>query len=112
MVIAAKVRTVEERAEERDSLTAVWRNRGKDACTGEKDNGEIPRRRYSAKVARSRAREVWAVERQIDERRNGVIVAKVRTVEEHADERDSLTAVLCKDDKDAHKGGTDKGKIS
>ena len=101
---------MEERAEERDSLTAVWRNRGKDACKGGKNNGEIPRRRYIAKVARSRAREVWAVERQIHERRNGVIVAKVRTVEEHADERDSLTAVLCKDDKDAHKGGTDKGK--
>ena len=52
------------------------------------------------------------MERQIDERRNVVIVAKVRTVEEHADERDSLMTVLCKGDKDAHKGGTDKGKIS
>ena len=109
-VIAAKVRTMEERAEERDSWTAAWCKGDKDAHRGGTDNGEIRRWPSGAKVARSRAREVWAVERQIHERRNGVIVAKVRTVEEHADERDSLTAVLCKDDKDAHKGGTDKGK--
>ena len=37
--------------------------------------------------------------------RNGVIAAKVQTVEEQVDERDSLMAVWCKGGKDACKGG-------
>ena len=40
----AKVRTVEEQAEEGDLLTAVGFKDGKDACKGGADNGEILRR--------------------------------------------------------------------
>jgi len=50
-------------------------------------------------------------ERQIHERRSGVIAAKVRTVEEQADERYAWTAVWCEGSKDACKGGTDKGEM-
>ena len=110
-IIAAKVRTVEEQAGVRGSLKAVWCRGGKDACKSGTDNGEISRRWYSAKAARIRAREVRAVERQIHERRIGVIAAKVRTVEEQAEARDSLRAVWCTHGKDTCKGGTDNGEI-
>jgi len=91
----AKVRTVEEHADERAILMVVWCKGEKDAHKGGTDNEEILRRRYGPKAARSQAREVRAAERQIHERWNGHIAAKVRTVEEQAEERYSLTAVWC-----------------
>jgi len=102
---------VEEQAEEGDLLTAVGFKGGKNACKGGADNGEILRRWYGPKAARSQAREERALEKQIHERRNGVVVAKVQTVEEQAEEGDLLTAVGFKGGKDACKGGADNGEI-
>ena len=76
-VIAAKVRRVEKQGKERDSMKAVWCKGSKDARKGGTDNGEILRRRSGAKAARSRAKEERAVERQVRQRRNSVISAKV-----------------------------------
>jgi len=92
-------------------LKAVWCKGGKDACNSGTDNGEIPRHHYSAKAVRRRAREARVVERHVHERRKGVIAAKVRTMEERAEERDSWTAAWCKGGKDACKGGKDNGEI-
>ena len=84
-VFAAKVQTVEEQAEVRDSLKAVWCKGGKDACNSGTDNREIPRRWYSAKAARSRAKEV------------------------RAEETDSWTAEWCNCGKGSNSGGTGRG---
>ena len=78
-LIAAKVQTLEEQAEERDSLRAVRSKDCKDACMGGTDNGEMLRRRNGVKAERSQAREERAVERLILQRRKGVIAAKCRT---------------------------------
>ena len=64
-VIAAKVQTVEEQAEVRDSLKAVWCKGDNDACNCGTDNREIIRWRNGPRAARSQAREERAVKRQI-----------------------------------------------
>ena len=110
--IARKVRTVEEQAEVRGSWKAVWCKRGKDACKGGTDIGEILQWCNGARVASSRASEERAVERQICQRRNGgLFAAKVRTLEEEAEVRDSLKSEWCKGGKDACNSGTDNGEI-
>ena len=60
--IVVKVRTEEEQVEVRGSLKEIWCKGSKDTSIDETDNGVIPRRWYSAKAARSRAKEVRAGE--------------------------------------------------